>query len=502
MRTKSAFRSFAFVLACYAPHVSWAQQQQQQQQQEGNVDEGSWSAGKLRAVSDEAMAAGDYQNAVSYLHKAAALEPENASNYFKLFKAHQRKRNYMDALQDISTAVEMEPDADKYRSQKAKLLVQVGHCDQAVSEYKLLKAQDEAAQHTAEECERAIEMAEKSFFEKDYAVAAVLFQQALQFVEVATDLVWPKAQSMFFSGDYYGCISDTGQILKLHPKHVEAYQLRGDAYHRLGEHDQAVLHYREGLKRDPEHKGCKVGHKRVKALEKKKNKGQEAYDKRDYEAAADLWTKALEIDPTHEAFNRPLTLMLSRAYSRMKNHEKAMEIAQQHIDAAESIEGLWALGEAEQAGEKYQEAVHTFQKAAEIANEGEEKKEANEKVKASQVALKQSKEKNYYKILDIPRNANTKEVKKAYREMALKWHPDKNTDNQEEASKKFQDIAEAYEVLSDDDLRAKYNRGDQVFENQGGQQRQDPFQQFRQQGFHQQGGGQRRGPQGFQFQYG
>jgi Flp pilus assembly protein TadD len=74
------------------------------------------------------MAAGDYQNAVSYLHKAAALEPENASNYFKLFKAHQRKRNYMDALQDISTAVKWAIPKVSFKD----LLIQVGHCDQTL----------------------------------------------------------------------------------------------------------------------------------------------------------------------------------------------------------------------------------------------------------------------------------------------------------------------------------------------------------------------------------
>jgi len=47
-------------------------------------------------------------------------------------------------------------------------------------------------------------------------------------------------------------------------------------------------------------------------------------------------------------------------------------------------------------------------------------------------------------------------------------HPDKNADNVEEAEKKFQDIGEAYEVLSDKELRAKYDRGEPVFENQGG----------------------------------
>ena len=114
------------------------------------------------------------------------------------------------------------------------------------------------------------------------------------------------------------------------------------------------------------------------------------------------------------------------------------------------------------------------------------------------MALKQSKQKNYYKILGVPRNEELKEIKKNYRELALKWHPDKNTDNIEEAEKMFQDIGEAYEILSDKELRGKYDRGEEVFENQGGggggrRHHMDPnlfFQQnFRQQGG---GGGQRR----------
>lgn len=85
----------------------------------------------------------------------------------------------------------------------------------------------------------------------------------------------------------------------------------------------------------------------------------------------------------------------------------------------------------------------------------------------AEVALKQSKEKNYYKILGVSRQANKKEIKKAYRDLALKWHPDKN-DDKETAEKMFQDVGEAYEVLSDEETRAKYDRGEAVFENQGG----------------------------------
>ena len=135
--------------------------------------------------------------------------------------------------------------------------------------------------------------------------------------------------------------------------------------------------------------------------------------------------------------------------------------------------------------------VRTFHRAMEIAPEAQ-KQEAQRKVQEAQVALKQSKEKNYYKILGVPRTANAKEIKKAYRELALKWHPDKN-ENKEEAEKMFQEIGEAYEVLSDDELKAKYDRGESVFENQGGGGggggHHFNAHQFFQQHFHQGGGG-------------
>jgi len=84
-------------------------------------------------------------------------------------------------------------------------------------------------------------------------------------------------------------------------------------------------------------------------------------------------------------------------------------------------------------------------------------------------------------------------------------HPDKNTgDTKEEAEKMFQDISEAYEVLSSDDLRGKYDRGEAVFENQGGggQQRHNPHQFFNQH-FQQRGQQQQqRGGQRFHVKYG
>ena len=76
---------------------------------------------------------------------------------------------------------------------------------------------------------------------------------------------------------------------------------------------------------------------------------------------------------------------------------------------------------------------------------------------------------DYYKILGIRRSATHKEIKKAYRQMSLKYHPDKN--NEEGAAEKFSEISRAYEVLSDDELKEIYdNHGEEGLERkeQGG----------------------------------
>ena len=64
--------------------------------------------------------------------------------------------------------------------------------------------------------------------------------------------------------------------------------------------------------------------------------------------------------------------------------------------------------------------------------------------------------KDYYNILGISRTASADEIKKAYRQMAIKFHPDKNQGSQE-AEAKFKEINEAYDVLSDPLKKASYD---------------------------------------------
>jgi len=91
---------------------------------------------------------------------------------------------------------------------------------------------------------------------------------------------------------------------------------------------------------------------------------------------------------------------------------------------------------------------------------------------------------DYYEVLGISKSATAAEIKKAYRKMAIKYHPDKNPDNKE-AEEKFKLCAEAYEILSDDNKKARYDQyGHAAFEGGqggfggGGMNMDDIFSQF------------------------
>ncbi|MGD0962121.1 MAG: molecular chaperone DnaJ [Methylomonas sp.] len=65
---------------------------------------------------------------------------------------------------------------------------------------------------------------------------------------------------------------------------------------------------------------------------------------------------------------------------------------------------------------------------------------------------------DFYKLLDVDKTASEAEIKKSYKRLAMKFHPDRNNDNPEEAEKKFKAIKEAYEILSDSKKRAAYDQ--------------------------------------------
>ena len=90
-------------------------------------------------------------------------------------------------------------------------------------------------------------------------------------------------------------------------------------------------------------------------------------------------------------------------------------------------------------------------------------------------------EEDYYNILNVTKSSSPEEIKKAYRKLAIKWHPDKNQGDPA-AEEQFKKISEAYDVLSDENKKSQYDQfGHSTFKQQGSGQQQhhhDPFDMF------------------------
>ena len=99
---------------------------------------------------------------------------------------------------------------------------------------------------------------------------------------------------------------------------------------------------------------------------------------------------------------------------------------------------------------------------------------------------------DYYQILDVDKSASMADIKKAYRKLARKYHPDKNP-NDAEAEKKFKQVNEAYTVLSDAEKRKKYDQYGKDWEHA------DQFEQYRQRQAHQRTVGNFRGGDTFTY---
>ena len=91
-----------------------------------------------------------------------------------------------------------------------------------------------------------------------------------------------------------------------------------------------------------------------------------------------------------------------------------------------------------------------------------------EKIHKAKREIKKAARKNYYKILNVDKNANEKEIKKAYRLGAMKWHPDKHSSGTEEVQKQaeveYKEVGEAYAILGDEKKKGMYDAGHDIEE--------------------------------------
>ncbi|GLD97147.1 hypothetical protein PINS_up005830 [Pythium insidiosum] len=386
----------------------------------------------------------------------------------------------------------------------------LGQCADASKDFEnvLSLFPSEASAHDqlqkSNQCALYIDEAGRAQSRGDYQSAHAYLTQVLEETAISSvALLLERAQLSVTLGSPYDAIADLGSVLKLDSSNIPALQMRGEVFYSLGDKrslDAALTHFREGLHSDPEHKGLKKLYRQLKKLLKYVNNAEAEMEQGALEEAVEDWHAAIEVDPHHHMMNKDFQFKLCDCELRLKRYAKAQAACEEVVRLDEShADAHVKLSEAHLGQEHFEDAVRFARRAVELDTSNRSYQEAMHR---AETALKQSKNKNYYKILGVARDASQKEIKKAYRKQALEWHPDKHADKEdserEEVNKKFHDIAEAYEILSDEELRARYDRGEDVTGNaQQQQQQQHPFHHpFGNGHFFQQGG------RTFQFNFG
>src|SRR5690606_6973419 len=116
---------------------------------------------------------------------------------------------------------------------------------------------------------------------------------------------------------------------------------------------------------------------------------------------------------------------------------------------AENVDALCNRADAYAAREDYDQAMRDLG-AARDASKGNVPPRVQETMQRIQAQQRQAKQKNYYKVLGVSRDASQAEIKRAYRRLAKEYHPDKYQGDKETAEKRMAEINQAYEVLGNE----------------------------------------------------
>lgn len=312
------------------------------------------------------------------------------------------------------------------------------------------------------------------FAASNYWLAIAQFTAALEVATESEQLHLWRAECALKARDYGMLRADVGAILgRINPLSATALWLMGLALVRIVGHLDGGLHNLEMcLQWAFGHEACTAATRTTRAVKHHWGGMREAMARHDWRATAAKAEELLEADPEADYF-------VLRAWRALCHASRALNDPKRALDACQAatagnlvnIEGLeeeereareafldsaWAFIQVH----KWMEALAALDVAQRLVGDGDKRAEGmREQVKREQEAGNKF---DYYEILGIARDATLEMIKKAYRRLALLWHPDKNPDNENEAEAMFRKISEAYTALSDEDIRRRYNAGEDV----------------------------------------
>lgn len=422
---------------------------------EGSTQSNQENAAIKKAEGNKFYSSGDYERAIEFYGQAIELDPTEASYLGNRAAAYLMVRKYSEALADCNKAIELNPNFLKAYIRASKACVNLGMLTEALEYLGKPKPQDNKGQQTIQtemkyvtEVMQKLSTGEEYLEQKQFKKASRIFEGLM--VNDITDSDRVKylcGESYIGSKRSQSALRLANALYKKDNRNDDYVVLRGKAFYYTGNVPLGMEHFKQILRNDPDHKGAREIYQKVKKLEKTKKQGNEFFKAGQNKKAYEAYSEALKIDPLNDSFNAKLYCNRAAAQQRLKMWQTAFnDCGNALMCDPDYVKAYSRRAQCAMELERFKDAIRDYEKILEIDRGN---KDAQEGIRSAKLEIKKAGRKNYYKILGVTKSANEKEIKKAYRKLALKWHPDKNKDNMEAAEAKFKDINEAYAVLSD-----------------------------------------------------
>lgn len=429
------------------------------------------------------LAAGQLTEALSHYHSAVDGDPKNYLTYFKRATVLLALGRFKAALPDLNKVVELRPDFLKARVQRANILMKQGSLDEASEDYLevLRRNPDEEAtsnQILISELKASIEAAEDFFENGQYHEVIEHLAKPIEMSPWDVKLRQMRATSYENTGELFKAIQDLRPITKLVNDHTEGFLKISELYYAIGEGEDSLNQIRECLKLDQDHKECHKHYKHVKKLVKFLQDAQKLMDKQQYGDALLKLNGALKLENRNHKFLASIKEKMCTCHVKEQSSKQALKACSEVIELEPNNANAYCdRAEAYLLEDNLDAALSDYQTAKDKNNDLKRAKEGIDRVNK---LIKQSKKRDYYKILGVTRSTDKSEIIKKFRKLAKKWHPDKyDGDDRKKAEKNFIDIAAAKEVLTDPEKRAKYDQGEDPLDPEANQgQGHNPFEGF------------------------
>lgn len=408
---------------------------------------------------------GQLNDALSHYHLAVENDRHNYLTYFKRSTVYQAMGRYRSALEDLTESLKLNSQFLPARVQRASILYRQGSLDEAQKEYEYI-LHSEPHHNEALLFYSQIDAIRNDWHIADHLVEINRCHEAIEILsKLVQEIYWSyelkesRAKCFEKTGDIINAINDLRSLTKMKPDNTDGYLKLSKLHYLIGEPEESLNAIRECLKLDPDHKSCHQHYKNVKKLAGLYKSATELASKHDHEGCINKLKAALKLENDTTSIVYLLKSKLCHCLNLNGNAQEAIDTCTEALELhPDDPNVLCDRADAHINLENYDDASRDYKKASQIDENSTRPKDGYQKAERLK---KQSKKKDYYKILGVPRNAQKKDIMKAYRKAASKWHPDQyQGDEKKKAEKMFIDIAAAKEVLTDPEKRQKFDNGE------------------------------------------